>query len=174
MKSKGIFDLLEAIKIVYEFDKKIVLNIAGGFVEDEFMSVNEVKKKFYEKIKGLEYIKFHGIVRGKGKEKLLQSSQIFILPSYYRSEAFPITIIEAMAAGNAIIVTNHNYLSDIIKKTNGIVVEKNNPEKLAEAIIKLIKDKSYLQSIRKNNIIYAAKNFSEEQYLKKLEQIINL
>ncbi len=78
------------------------------------MNVKEVKKIFKKKIKNNNHIVYLGKTFGEDKVILLQKSDIFVLPTYYKSEAFPISIIEAMACENAIVTTNYKYLPDVV------------------------------------------------------------
>lgn len=80
---------------------------------------------------------------GRAKpEQFLKRSSIFILPSH--TENFPLALIEAMSIGLPVIMTDCiNWRGDdqfIQHMTNGIIVPKNNPEALAEAIDYLIEN----------------------------------
>lgn len=71
---------------------------------------------------------------------LLQLFTIFALPS--RSEAFGISILEAMKAGVPIVATRVGGIPEIITTNqNGMLVEAGDPKALASAIMKLINDK---------------------------------
>lgn len=71
---------------------------------------------------------------------LLQLFTIFALPS--RSEAFGISILEAMKAGVPIVATRVGGIPEIITANqNGMLVEAGDPKALASAIMKLINDK---------------------------------
>ena len=170
MTSKGIFELVDAFeKLIKKYDN-IILNIAGGYLSDEYMSINEVKKKFENKISKNNKIKYLGTIFGEDKIKLLQSSDIFILPSY--KEAVPISILEAMAASNAIVATNHNYISEVVSSKNGVLVKKRSVEGLLDGIEFLINDKQKLKHIQNHNRQEAQEKFSIQKYLKNLEQIV--
>ena len=67
------------------------------------MSLEDIKNAFNEKYELLRSqfstrICYLGVVKGNEKSQLLFESTMFILPSYYPAEAFPISIIEAMRA----------------------------------------------------------------------------
>ena len=170
MTSKGIFELLDAFEKLIKKHDNITLNIAGGYLSDEYMNINEVKKKFENKISKNDKIKYLGTTFGEDKIKLLQSSDIFILPSY--KEAVPISILEAMAASNAIVATNHNYISEVISSKNGVLVQKRSVEGLVDGIEFLINDKQKLKHIQNHNRQEAQEKFSMQKYLKNLEQIV--
>ena len=74
--------------------------------------------------------------------KLMQEAEVFVLPSY--TEGFPNVILEAMAAGQAIVATRVGAIPDMLDADTttpcGIVVEPRNPKVLAEALCGLMDD----------------------------------
>lgn len=172
MKSKGIFELIDAFEELSSSNEYLYLNIAGGFIADECMSREEVEKVFIKKIDANKRINYLGKIFGEDKVKLLQRSDIFILPSYYRSEAFPISIIEAMACGNAIVTTKYKYLPEVVLVNNGILVEPKSVESLIDGISSLLKDKKKLHIIQKYNSKYAKDKYSLKKYIDSLNEIV--
>jgi glycosyltransferase involved in cell wall biosynthesis len=170
MTSKGIFELLEAFeKLIINYNN-VTLNIAGEYLEDEHMGINQIKKKFTEKIHNNHKVNYLGTVYGKDKVKLLQSSDIFILPSY--KEAVPLSILEAMASGNAIVTTNHKYLSEVVSSKNGVIVDIKSVESLLNGITCLISDRKKLKHIQNFNKKEVSQKFSMKKYLKDLNNIL--
>ncbi len=171
MKSKGIFELIEAF---CRMDKEysIRLDIAGGFLGDELMNKQETQKLFLDSIGTCPHIVYHGVVLGESKMKLLQQSDIFVLPSYYKSEAFPISILEAMRCGNAIITTRYKYLPTIVSEQNGLLVETKSISELSDAIEILLKDRSRLEQIQQHNRIEAQQNFSLSTYIANIKSVL--
>src|SRR5207249_7590501 len=81
--------------------------------------------------------------------QLLHDCELFVLPS--RSEPFGIAIIEAMACKKAVIATTAGGIPEIIENgKNGLLVEPDDPESLAEAIITVLKDQQ-LQAVLGRN-----------------------
>ncbi len=172
MSSKGIFELIGAFDELSKRYDNIYLNIAGGFIADEYMSIEVVKHKFISNIKQNNRITYLGKTFGEEKVKLLQKSDIFVLPSYYKSEAFPISIIEAMVCKNAIITTNYKYLPDIINEQSGILVEPKSIKSLIDGIEILLNDIAMLRKLQLNNKIEAKGKYSLGQYVENLKRIV--
>ncbi|UAX03693.1 glycosyltransferase family 4 protein [Proteus terrae] len=122
MYSKGIIYLIEAVDRMINSGIDVTLSVAGNFMADEFLEEEQIKNKFLKLIEGKSYINYYGPVYGEEKNKLLVKSNVFVLPTFYQTEAQPISIIEAMYAGCTIITTNHNYLPDMVSSDNGFVV----------------------------------------------------
>ena len=125
-----------------------------------------VKNEIYKK-----YGYFDEVFK-RDKVELLQKSDIFVLPSYYKSEAFPISIIEAMACGNAIVTTDYKYLPEVVNEKNGVLVEIKSVESLAKGIESLLNNIEKLRKVQKFNKIEAQNKYSLNQYLKNLNEIV--
>lgn len=172
MKSKGIFELIEAFDVLSVKYSNVNLTIAGGFINDEYQSIDELKEKFYKKINKNGRIRYVGKVFGKEKAIFLQKSDIFVLPSYYKSEAFPISIIEAMRCGNAIVSTDYKYLPEVVQDKNGILVKTKSIKSLVAGIEKLLSSKERLIEIQSYNMEEAKKQYTLEKYILKLNRIV--
>lgn len=170
MSSKGIFELIDSFEILSKKYDNVYLNIAGVYIADEYMNINELQKNFESKISQNDRIKYLGKTFGEEKVKLLQSSDIFVLPSYYKSEALPISIIEAMACGNAVVTTNYKYLPEVVRKKNGVLVEPKSVDSLVTGIENLINDKSILINMQKFNKNEAKEKYSLNRYIENLNR----
>jgi glycosyltransferase involved in cell wall biosynthesis len=171
IKTKGIIELIDAIRLLTPKKLNIRLNIAGGFIGDEECSAEEIKSLFYCKIAGATDIVYHGVLNGQAKSELLYKNNVFVLPSYYVSEAFPLSIIEAMRAGCAIITTRFNYLDEIVKPENGILVGIRNAGAIADALECLINDRPRLKNMQEYNMAEAKSKYSLATNLELLQQI---
>ncbi|NOT36006.1 MAG: glycosyltransferase family 4 protein [Saprospiraceae bacterium] len=169
--SKGIFDLLDAFLLLQKKFPAVLLQIAGNYGSDSFMSAEEVKLKFqpYLENKSIEYC---GVLQRDAKIKFLTRSHIFILPSFYTSEAFPISILEAMRCGNAIIVSDHHYLPGIVGKEGGSIVEARNINAISDSIETMLEHPEELKTIRSHNVKFASSHYSLDKYINKLYSII--
>lgn len=177
MKSKGVMEFLEACDYLLEKYPKINVVIAGKPLADLFMDEKKIFSIFMNKYNVLiqrfsNRIQYLGILNTNDKIKCLFESSIFILPSYYVSEAFPLSIIEAMRSGNAIITTKHNYLPYIINDTNGLLIEPMSAEAIIIGVDTLLSNKSKLNIIQQNNINVSKSKYSQANYIQKLKKII--
>ncbi|MFW5799215.1 MAG: glycosyltransferase family 4 protein [Spirochaetota bacterium] len=93
---------------------------------------------------------------------ILNGIDVYIQPSL--QEAFPISILEAMACGKTVISTNVGGVPEIIThKENGFIVSPKNTEELREAMITAIKSKSTHNTIKEKARETILNNFTEEQ-----------
>lgn len=125
-KDKGIYDLLEVIKEnKQQFRGKLLLRVGGNGEVDNFINL-------VDKYGLTDMVKYEGWVTGEHKKELLQTSDIFILPSYI--EGLPMSILEAMSCSKAIIATNVGGIPDIVKAENGVLFNPGDLTTLREAI----------------------------------------
>lgn len=175
MFSKGIIDFLDSLNIVLTNCNSDVF-IAGKILGDYLKTEKDIEDMFFKRLKKLNKlfnnrVKYLGVVEGFEKMKLLKKTSIFCLPTFYKTEAFPLSIIEAMVLGNAIITTDHNYLPSIISDENGAVVPISNIEKLSQSMISLLDNPSLL-SIQKSNVDFARKNYSYSNFKGNIKRIL--
>jgi glycosyltransferase involved in cell wall biosynthesis len=139
-RNKGVFELIEAVKMLEKEKLNFKLVIAG-------------KGQEYEEIENLinssnlrEVIELRGWVLGNDKLTMLAGSDIFILPTYF--EGYPNSLIEAMASGKACVASRVGSIPDIISDMEtGILIEKQNASQLYTAIKTLIQDSTLRNAI---------------------------
>ncbi len=159
MEEKGIFNLLEALKVLeiqgIEYQAKIAGNID--------IKNKHKAERYFNQLKNCEYC---GIVTGDEKKTLLLWGNIFVLPTYYKMEGQPISILEAMATANLVLTTKHAGIPDIFKENiNGFYVEKQDEKSIELAIRKVILEEEKCNEIRKQNYFLAKKEYKVSNFI---------
>ena len=146
IESKGSLDLLKAAKLLK----------ADGVVGFKLWFVgnwdsNEFEHRFNEYLISnnlADIAQYLGPKYKEEKHKILEKSHVFCLPTYYKNECFPLTILEAMNAGLAIVSTKEGAIPEIIEDAaTGFVIEARSPGKLAETLKTTIQDPALLQRL---------------------------
>jgi len=133
MEEKGIPNLLKAWKIVTTQLPNAKLLLLGG-------STPQAKETYIETINrvGLSRnVVLSDFVPDEEAIRLLNSSQIFVLPS--KAEGFGLAIVEAMAVGLPCILSDIPALRENFHSA-AVFVEPQNPNQLAQAILTLLSD----------------------------------
>lgn len=132
---KGQKDLIDVFKIVNkELPKTKLFMVGDGPLKKEL-------ENYTKELKLTNKIIFTGFLGDKGKEKYILDSSIFILPSY--TESFGLVLIEAMSYGlPCIAFDTSDGAKELLKNNVGILVKDRNKEKMAEEIIKELKNKN--------------------------------
>ena len=166
MKEKGIICLLNALKNLEKNNIIYKAKIAGN-IDQKYSK--EILNLFTE-LKNAEYI---GVVNGDDKKNLLEWGNVFVLPTFYKMEGQPISILEAMATTNLVVTTNHAGISDVFQdKINGYFVEKNNENSIQKILSYLAANKSELKKIAEYNKTFFLNNFTVDIFKKNLLEII--
>lgn len=177
MKSKGIIDLLKACEELFFKYPFLKLDIAGSLLADSVSTKDSITKEFVTLMETLDQkypsrIAYHGTSSGASKSDLLWKSDIFILPTFYKTEALPISILEAMRAGNYIMSTRHRYIPKIVTEKNGCLFGTNSVSEIVEAFEKLFNEKVDVNLNQNYNIVFAMENYNEVKYIKKVSDIV--
>lgn len=170
--SKGIFDLITAFHFVSRSTDQFELIVAGEFGSDSIMNASDVEEKFYECLKQNPNISYKGFVYGEDKAKLLSEADVFCLPSFYSSEAVPISMIEAMACGCVIVCTDHHYLTELITPLSGFCVQAKSPVEISEKLMYLYHHPIEIQKMGQYNMHLAAEQYSISAHVSSIKKII--
>jgi len=159
-EAKGIDVLLKAIAILGEkFDSPLNVAVVGDGSKREIL-FNLAKSL------GLENTVYFLGVR-KDISYLMDVSRIFVLPS--RWEGLPMVILEAMAHRLPVISTLVGGIPEVVKNgENGILVPKEGPGSLSEAILRLLNNRELLENLSKNAYEFVKRYYSIETYTKNL------
>jgi len=92
-----------------------------------------------------------GYVPEQTKYQYLAASDIYVLSSYH--EGFGIMLLEAMSVGLPIVATATGGQRDLVRhRVNGLLIEDNEPRKIASAVQELLDSPSLRNSMSRNNL----------------------
>jgi glycosyltransferase involved in cell wall biosynthesis len=101
----------------------------------------------------------------------LREAHVVALPSYY-GEGVPKILLEAAASGRAAVTTDWPGCRDTVQhRETGLLVAPRDPRGLAEAIAYLLEHPEERQRMGKNARKRAERQFSVEQFAKKMTGI---
>jgi glycosyltransferase involved in cell wall biosynthesis len=131
LKDKGIYEFIKAARIIKQKYQNVEFDMAGS-IDDNPSSIKQAELDAWIKEKIINYLGYLTDVRDA-----IANSSVFVLPSY--REGLPISILEAMAIGRAIISTDAPGCREtVIDEVNGYLVPIKSVEGLVEAMEKFI------------------------------------
>jgi glycosyltransferase involved in cell wall biosynthesis len=139
IKSKGVLDLLESAKLLmgggFMFKIQLIGQYRGNLTKeffDDYINKNNLTN----------YVELIGPVYGDAKKQYFIDSDIFVFPTYYRNEAMPLVLLEAMQFGLPCISTFEGSIPEIIENNiTGLLFKQRDVESFASKLELLIKDK---------------------------------
>jgi glycosyltransferase involved in cell wall biosynthesis len=140
---KGVLDLIDAMRIIaHEYPAiPICLKLAGaGSLEAQLRAaVAEY---------GLsERVQFLGQVVGAAKHRLLEDTDVFVLPTRL-PERLPYALLESMAAGIPAVACAIGGVVEVVQdRVTGLLIPPRRPDLLASAIVELARDRQLLQQM---------------------------
>ena len=168
--SKGVVVLLDALKILKEKGCCFTCDFVGGeTVEmDATMFQNEVTKRGLE-----DMVVYHGRKYGKDKETFLNAADIFVFPTFYHNECFPLVLLEAMQHRLPCVSTTEGGIPGIIDEgKTGFLVPKYNAAILANKIEFLLSDSALRQRMGEAGREKFEKEFTLEVFEKRMAEIL--
>jgi glycosyltransferase involved in cell wall biosynthesis len=157
VRTKGLFEILEALKLLRRSGVATRLVIAGSGPVEEALHQSA-------RALGLEDIAtFAGPAFGERKVQLLAEAEVLLLPTYHL-EGLPYALLEGMAAGLVPIVTRVGAIPDVVRQgVHGVFVAPRDPEALARAIQSLAADRALLERLGAASRQRVATSYSVER-----------
>lgn len=168
LKEKGIFDFIEAAKIVKQRYPNAKFTVLGRTDADNpgALHANQVQE-----LVATGVIDYPGQVANV--VDWIADSNVFVLPSY--REGVPRSTQEAMAVGRAVITTDvPGCRETVIDGKNGFIVPKWNPQALAEKMIYFIENPEQVQVMGEESYKIAVEKFDAEKVNQRLVNILGL
>lgn len=170
-KKKGFDLLIPAMKKVIEDRNDLLLVIAGPDDENYLTAV----KKIINENNLERNVVFTGLLDGELKWSTYRHAEMFVLPSY--SENFGNTIVEAMACGTPVVVTNKVGISRELEENESGVIVNTDVYSVYNGIKSLLSDTNLRERIIINARSMIRKFFDIEgvasQMLDSYKQILN-
>lgn len=170
IESKGFLILSKAISNLVKKGYKVKLVLAGAIHDNE--NYEELLKLIKEN--NLEnYITYRGLIVGDEKKQLLLESDIMVLPTSYKIEGQPLSLIEGMAAGLPIISTDIGCIGEMVKN-NGILIDDNPTITKVENALTILLENNIgrYKSSLESRLLYK-KNYTLSNYILNLVNIFN-
>lgn len=119
MFEKGYIELIKATTALVKEGHNLRLDLVGGIQnENEFQEV----KRYIAENDMDQRIQYHGLKQGEEKKRFFLESDMMALPTKYKVEGQPMSIIEGMAAGLPIISSDRGIIAELIKDC-GVIIE---------------------------------------------------
>ncbi|WP_273670286.1 glycosyltransferase [Janthinobacterium fluminis] len=131
-RDKGVFDLLEAMAVLVPEFPALQLALGG---DGDLAAVERSAARL--QIGG--HVSLLGWVGPEQRDAELARATVFVLPSYH--EGLPMAMLEAMAAGKAVVVTPVGAIPEAVSAgENGLLVQPGDVAALAGALRALLAD----------------------------------
>ncbi len=170
---KGVFELIDAVKgLLKRRPGELHLKIAGRFLPGAGLSSKEVEAKLSRRIAGFTEIEYCGFADPQAKQALLEWAHVLALPSYMKEEAVPLVILEGMAAGCYLIVSDFGVLPDLVNGIVADVVPVRDAIALQRSLAAVIAAPNLLRDANAKNPQMAREKYSEAQYICGVDRVI--
>lgn len=137
---KGIFDLLDSVRMLKDISKDFHLSIIGDGPLKSELNEYLVKEDLSQ------FVSLLGYKKPSEVSLLLRSHDVFVLPSY--AEGLPVSIMEAMACGLAVISSSIAGCSEIVEhQKNGLLVPPSSPRHLFLAMQRLMEQPQMVEAM---------------------------
>lgn len=179
--SKGYLQVLEALRIlVHDRGVDAECHFCGSFVLASdicpYPSTEAAEADFRSRIQDwglVGHAFWHGPVGGAEKLRFLRTCQFFLLPTRYRYEAQPISIIEALAFGLVVITTPFRTIPEMVQEGDaGELVPFDRPEEIARVLESYIGDPGRFEEMSRASLDRYRQAFTRERHLGRLVPLV--
>ncbi len=168
LKDKGLYELVEAAKILRSRNKSFTIKVAGILDQDVSNAIPISLVKDWENA-GL--IVWLGNV--ENMPELIQCCDVVCLPTKY-GEGVPRILIEAASCQRPIVTTDVTGCRELVKhNVNGLLVEPGSPESLACALDNLLDNFDKMAKLGRAGRHFVQQEFAQEIVFNKTKDVYN-
>ncbi|WP_106831096.1 glycosyltransferase [Parabacteroides pacaensis] len=154
---KSIETTLDALPAIIKTDPSVIFLILGKthptVVKNEGESYRNMLEKKVETLHLEKHVRFvNSYLELSTLLEYLQLTDIYLFTSRDPNQAVSGTFVYALSCGCACVSTPIPHALEVLSDNSGVIVEFRNPEKLAEAVNKLITDKKFRDHVRINGL----------------------
>jgi glycosyltransferase involved in cell wall biosynthesis len=162
VRGKGVEYIIQAAKIIVkEVPNLNILLVGDGPLKDEIESL-------IEKYNLKKYVKIKENVPNENMSEIYQKSDIFVLPSL--NEGVPKTLLEAMACGKPVVISEFPHLREIVNNA-GLTFPKGDISAFVANIMKLINNRELSEKLGNNGRIKILRDYSWENTVHKTMEL---
>lgn len=163
---QGVEYLIRSSKsIIREVPNTRFLIVGDGLMKNELVELSK-------KIGVFNNFIFTGAIPYKEIPNYINASDVCLAPFIRKRNASPLKLYEYMACGKPVVASDIIGVGDLLERENaGIAVTPENPEELAAAVLKLLRNKKSRDEMGRNGKEYVIKNNSWESVAKKLVEV---
>lgn len=168
--NKGVLVLLDACRLLADKDKSFRCHIVGAGSKE--LSVEDCRS-LVESLNLVDLVEVHGPLYGEEKEKMWKQCDVFVFPTFYHNECFPLVILEAMQHSLPVISTPVGAIPDmVIDGETGMLVSVNDAQALAVAMSKIMEKTHEAYDLGTNARLQFTENYTVEQFENTLISIL--
>jgi len=169
LAEKGIYEYIEAAKIVKNKYPQVVFKIIGGLDKENPYGLTQAQ---LDELVSLQIVEYAGFVTDVAQR--IQDTAVFVLPSYYR-EGVPRSTQEAMAIGRPVITTDvPGCRETVVDGVNGFLVPKWNVQVLADKMCYFVEHPEQVNIMGRQSYRIAQEKFDVNNVNQKLFEIMGL
>lgn len=136
IESKGVLVLLDACQLLLQRGCSFACDIVGA--ETDEIDKTRLEREIAQR--GLQgMVTYKGALYGDAKRSAFAQTDLFVFPSYYPEECFPLVLLEAMQQGVPCITSPMGGIADIVEDgVTGLLAEKGNAASFADCLEHLL------------------------------------
>ncbi len=168
-ESKGVLVLLEALALLKQKQLKFECVFIGEEKDISSSQFDDLKNKLALN----EMVYFNGKKIGIEKELALLKADIFVMPTFYSKECFPLVLLEAMSYSLPIVSTFEGGIPDIVDDSlTGFLVNQKDSNQLALKLELLIRQPELRSKMGASGRIKYEAFFTMEKFENRLIEIL--
>ena len=164
-REKGIFDLLDVVKVINNDETKIELDIYGPKTLN-----NDEEIKFNSYMNSTAGVKYVGVIKENDVITTLSNYDLLAFPTRYFGEGTPGIISESLMAGTPIISSDFLQASYLLKNSyDSIIYKLLDKNDLLDKLSFLLENRTILQQMRTNALDSGTKftySYNRKTFLK--------
>jgi glycosyltransferase involved in cell wall biosynthesis len=169
-EDKGVLVAVQAVHCLLMAGANLELTCLGRWESSEFRGrvLSSIDAKYQERFR------FPGVIAGEQKWSYYRQANIFVFPSFFHSETFPVVLLEAMCFSLPVITTAWRGIPDVVEEgRSAILCVPKNMESCRKAIEKLVASPDVCEIMGKQGRARFLQYFTLDAHLDAMERALS-